>query len=190
MLQVEKLRAVLTHAANGNSGLTEFEAWGDGDLPISPAPPPRGILSFNPTGQGFPKATASYTCRVDKTIEANDGRIQFAAEPRNRWTSYDSKNASDWLDIDFGAEKSVARVSLYIYDDKGGVQAPASYTIQYWDGSTYKDCEKQVKSPEKPTGGRVNEVTFTPVKTQKIRTLFQHDGKARSGVTEIEIWSE
>lgn len=190
MIQVERIRALLTHAAGGKTGLTEFEAWGDGDLPVTPAPPPRGILSFNPTGQGFPKATASYTCRVDKTTEANDGRIQFAAEPRNRWTSYDSKNTSDWLDIDFGSEKSVSRVSLYLYDDKGGVQAPASYTIQYWDGAAYKDCANVTKSPQNPTGGRVNEATFTPVKTQKIRTVFQHNGKARSGVTEIEIWSE
>ena len=127
---------------------------------------------------------------MDKTTEANDGRIQFAAETRNRWTAYDSKNTSDWLEMDFGTAKPVSRsVSLYLYDDKGGVQAPASYTIQYWDGSTFKDCDRQVKSPPQPAGGRVNDVTFTPVKTQKIRTVFQHNGKA-GGVTEIEIWSE
>jgi hypothetical protein len=187
---VEKIRAVLTHAAGGKSGLTEFEAWGDGDLPVTPAPPPKGNLALNPTGDGFPKATASFTSRFDKPAEAIDGQIMFAPTPRNRWTSYESKNTSDWLEIDFGGDKSVARVSLHLYDDRGGVQAPASYTIQYWDGAAFKDCEKQVKSPPRPAGGRVNDVTFTPVKTQKIRAVFEHKANAKSGVTEIEIWAE
>jgi len=190
MLAIEKLRAVLTHAPHGKSGLTEFEAWGDGDLPVTPAPTPKGNLALNATGQGFPRATASFTSHWDNPAEAIDGKIAYAPEPRNRWTSYESKNKSDWLEVDFGSEKSVARVSLHLYDDRGGVQAPASYVIQYWDGSEFKDCDKQVKSPPKPAGGHVNEVTFTPVKTQKVRTVFEHKGSAKSGVTEIEIWAQ
>jgi hypothetical protein len=35
-----------------------------------------------------------------------------------------------------------------------------------------------------------NTVTFTPVKTPKLRVVFTNKGKARSGVSEIEIWSK
>jgi len=189
-IQAEKLRAVFTHGEGGKSGLSEFEAWGDGDRPVAPAPPPKGNLALNTGGTEFPKATASYTCAVDKVEEANDGKIVFAATPRNRWTTFDSKNSTDWLAIDFGQPKSVGRVSLYIYDDRGGVQAPASYTIEYWDGKALKPCEGQAKRPATPRGGQVNEVTFDKVTTQEIRVTFTHKGKARSGVTEIEVWPE
>src|SRR5262249_42872178 len=37
---VYKLRAVLTHRDGARSGLSEFEAWGDAELPVEPAPPP------------------------------------------------------------------------------------------------------------------------------------------------------
>ncbi|HEY7117144.1 MAG TPA: discoidin domain-containing protein, partial [Tepidisphaeraceae bacterium] len=189
-IRAEKIRAMLTHAENGRSGLSEFEAWGDGELPITPAPAPKGNLALNESGQGFPKASASFTSRFDKVEEAIDGKIVFAPEPRNRWTTYESPNKSDWLAIDFGAEKSVARVSLHIYDDRGGVQAPAAYTVEHWDGQAWRDCDRQVKTPRRPAGGRVNEVSFTPVKTNKIRVVLTHKGNSRSGVTEIEAWGE
>jgi len=46
------------------------------------------------------------------------------------------------------------------------------------------------KSPETPAGGQWNEVTFDRVKTAKVRIVFSHAGKARSGVSEILIWRE
>jgi hypothetical protein len=175
---------VLTHAPNGKSGVSEFEVWGDGDVPVMPAPVPKGNLALGA------KASASFTSVYDKVEEANDGKIVFTPEPRNRWTCFGSKNKSDWLELDFGGEKRVGRVSLYIYDDRGGVQAPAAYTVQYWDGAAFVDCVGQMKNPKRPAGGRVNEVTFTPVKTARVRVVFTHRGEARSGVTEIEAWEE
>jgi hypothetical protein len=45
-------------------------------------------------------------------------------------------------------------------------------------------------SPDRPTGGAVNTVTFKPVRTPKVRIVFTHRGKSRSGVTEVEMWAE
>ena len=56
--------------------------------------------------------------------------MNFLPSPLNRWTSYESPNESDWLEIDFGAEKTFSRVELAIYDDRGGVQAPARYDVE------------------------------------------------------------
>ena len=78
-----------------------------------------------------------------------------------------------------------------IYDDRGGVQAPASYAVEYWDGKEWKAVAEDVKrSPEKPTGGMFNEVRFTPVTASKVRIVFTHAGKSRSGVTEVLVWAE
>ena len=187
--EVQKFRVVFTHAAGGKTGLTEIEAWGDGSRPIRPAPPPAGNLAYNPKGEGFPKATASFSDLFGGTPDkAIDGKIIFLPTPMNRWTSYGSPNATDWLEVDFGAEKEVGRVGLHIYDDRGGVQPPQRYVVQAWVGGEWRDVEGQAVEPEAPTGGMANTVTFKPVKTSKIRVVFTHKGKARSGVTEIEAW--
>ncbi|HEY8506051.1 MAG TPA: discoidin domain-containing protein, partial [Gemmataceae bacterium] len=189
-LETSRLRAVLTHREGASSGLTEFEAWGSGSLPYRPAPPPAGNLAANPEGKGFPKASASFTSRFDKVEMANDGRSFFTPSPHNRWTAYESPNASDWLEIDFGEPKEVGRVVLHLYDDRGGVQAPRRYVVQFWDGEQWRDVRNAKHEPAEPTGGQVNTATFDRVQTRKVRVMFTHRDKARSGLTEIEVWRE
>ncbi len=189
-LEVRKLRAVFTHRGAGRAGLTEFEAWGDATLPVTPAPPPAGNLAFNPGGRPFPKASASFTSRFDRVEEVNDGKAVYAPAPHNRWTSYESPNATDWVEIDFGKPVTFARVELAVYDDGGGVRAPESYTVQYWDGSRWRDAENQKKTPERPAGGQLNEATFRKVTASKVRVVFTHAGKSRSGLTELSVWAE
>jgi hypothetical protein len=108
----------------------------------------------------------------------------------NRWTSFGSPNAQDWLEVDFGAPHEVGRVELYIYDDHGGVQPPASYTVQCFVDGAWQDATDQRKRPAVPTGGAMNTVSFTHVLASKVRVVFTHQGKARSGVTELEVWKE
>jgi hypothetical protein len=190
VVETAKLRVVLHHAEGGKSGLTEFEAWGDAKLPVESPPYPPGNLAYNAGAKEFPKAGASHTSRFDKIAMANDGKVSFAPTPHNRWTSYESPNATDWLEVDFGAEKAFRRVELAIYDDRGGVQPPAKYEVEYWDGRAWKAVTGAKKSPEKPTGGQWNEVRFDRVKAGKVRVVFNHAGKARSGVSEILVWDE
>lgn len=190
-LKTSRVRATLKHQPGAKSGLAEFETWGQGTPPIEPAPMPQGNLAFNATGKGFPKATASFSDRFGgNPMNAVDGKVSFRLTPLNRWTSYESKNAVDWLEIDFGAEKEIGRLELGIYDDRGGVQAPAKYDIETWDGKEWKAVANAKKSPETPTGSQFNEVSFTKVKAAKVRILFTNRGEARSGVTEVLIWKE
>ena len=72
----------------------------------------------------------------------------------------------------------------------GGVKAPESYNVQFWDAKEWRDAQKQIKSPVKPTGGRFNEVKFERARTGKIRVLFTHAAKARSGISEIMVWPQ
>jgi hypothetical protein len=189
-IETERVRATFAHNANTRTGLTEFEVWGKASGEVKPAPAPKGNLAFNATGRGFPKASASYTSRFDKVESANDGVVSFDANPHNRWTSYESPNKSDWLQIDFGEPKQVSRVELAIYDDRGGVQAPERFAIQYWDGRDWRDVANARMAPEKPTGGQFNEAIFDKVTTERIRVVFTHKGKARSGVSEIFMWPQ
>ncbi len=186
---LKKFRVLLTHAPGGFSGLTELEAWGIGSLPYVPVPPQPGNLAYNPTRQGFPKATASFhDVYGGVPTSATDGRKSYQPNPVNRWTSYGSPNAQDWLEVDFGEAKEVRRVELYIYDDKGGVQPPTSYTVQSYTGTEWQDIANQKKNPALPAGSAQNTVTFDSVTTSKLRVLFTNRDKARSGLTELEIF--
>lgn len=190
-IAVTKLRVTLEHQPAKFSGLTELEAWGDVQLPVVIAPPPAGNLAFNGSREGFPKATASFSdIYGGKPEKAIDGKIVYLPTPMNRWTSYGSPQASDWLEVDFGELREVGRAELHIYDDRGGVQPPASYQVEYHDGKAWKAVVKPVQTPEKPTGSTLNTVRFKRVTTTKVRVVFTHQGQARSGVTELELWKE
>jgi hypothetical protein len=122
---------------------------------------------------------------------ANDGRVNFSPNPANRWTSYESPNAEDWLQIEFGSPKKVSRVELALYDDRGGVQAPSSYRVEFLDDDNWwYPVSHTHQSPKNPVGGAYNEIRFNPVTTTAIRVVFIHNGETRSGVSEVLIWPE
>jgi hypothetical protein len=190
-LTASKVRAVFTHAKGGKTGLTEIEVWGDAKLPLADPPHPAGNIAHNPGGRPFPKASASHADRFGGKPElAIDGKVNFLPTPTNRWTSYESPNASDWLEVDFGEEKTFRRVELAVYDDRGGVQPPTKFEVEVWDGKGWKPVANAKYSPQKPTGSRFNEVRFDEAKAGKVRVVFTHAGKARSGVSELFVWKE
>jgi hypothetical protein len=190
-LQAERLRATLTHASGAKSGLTEFQAWGKGVKPYVPASPPVGNIAFNASGKGLPMATATHSDQFGgKPEKAIDGKIIYEPIPMNRWTSFGSPNAVDSLEVELAGQSEIAKAILHIFDDRGGVQAPATYALEAWTGTEWKEIPGQKRNPEKATGGMANVVTFPKINTNKVRIVFTHKGNARSGLTEVELWKE
>jgi hypothetical protein len=62
--------------------------------------------------------------------------------------------------------------------------------VQFWDGKEWRDVVEPKKSPETPAGGQLNEVRFAPVNAARVRVVFTHAGKARSGVSEVFVWGD
>jgi len=154
-------------------------------LPYTAPQFPAGDLALNRTGQGFPKASASFSDRSGAARLAIDGKINFGPTPPNRWSCLGSTNQNDWFEVDFGAARTVGRVELCIYDDGRGVQAPANYIVQYWTGDGWRETADQRRAPQTPVGGMLNSATFSPVNASKLRVFFTHAGAARSGLTEL-----
>ncbi|QGQ97911.1 discoidin domain-containing protein [Paenibacillus psychroresistens] len=151
-------------------------------------------LALNTSRSGYPSASASFTCSCDNVWNAVDGSYLS-----NRWTSYNSTTSDriDSITVDFGSAKSFNQVKLYIYNDGGGVQTPASYTIQYWDGSIWRDAVNQLKTPVVPTAalystsnpaGILNTVNFDTVTSPQIKVIFTSRSNSRSGVVELEVF--
>lgn len=187
----QKFKVTLTHADGFKSGLTELEAWGEAKLPLSRIPALPGNLAFNDGVSEFPKASCSHHDVYGGIPKSSiDGVTNFQPAPMNRWTSFGSPNASDWLQIDFGKEIEFRRVEIAIYDDRGGVQAPKSYEIQTWAEGMWQPVLGVKLSPEKPAGGQWNTARFALAKSDKLRVVFQNNGNARSGVTEVTVWND
>jgi hypothetical protein len=183
--KVRKLRVLFTHAKNGRTGLTEIEAWGRAEENFQLAPPPAGNVALKA------KASASFSDRYGGVPQlAIDGKVNYRTTPVNRWTSFGSTNETDWLQVDFTELQEISRAVLYIFDDRGGVQAPASYTFQTFTNGEWRDLPAQKKTPDAPAGNIANEVTFPRITTDKLRILFTHKGKARSGVSDVELWRD
>jgi hypothetical protein len=179
------------HADGYRSGLTEIEVWGDATLPLAAVAAPPGNLAYNDGSREYPRATASHFDRFGGVPKsAIDGITNFLPTPTNRWTSYESKTETDWLEIDFGKSVQFRRVDLAIYDDRGGVQSPQKYDLEYWNGQTWDAIPQVSKKPEKPAGSQWNSATFAPIMTGKLRIVFTNSGNARSGVTEVMVWDE
>jgi hypothetical protein len=184
------IRAVLHHQPAATSGLTELEAWSADAVPLSPATQPVANLAWNPGDRAYPKVSASYTSATDRVEQAVDGRLSFTRYSRNRWTAYQSPNATDWIEVDFGEPQSMGRVELYLYADGRGVAAPRGVRIERWNGNGWDEVPVQARTPAAPTAWGLNTLQLAPVETTRVRVVFTHDLPAASGVTELRIWPE
>jgi hypothetical protein len=63
---------------------------------------------------------------------------------------------------------------------------PSSYTVQYWNGSTWVEAAGQVRTPGTPRAN-YNVDRFTPVSTARIRIQFTHAPGFRTGLTEVKV---
>ena len=187
----DKIRIELQPQEGKRVGLTEIQAWGFDEKPYRIAPMPKGNLAYRGPDAEYPKASASHSDRFGGTPEkSNDGKTVFDPNPLNRWTSYESTQSEDWLELDLGQPRTFGRIELAIYDDRGGVQAPEAYRIEVWQEGKWVGVEKEVHRPEKPAGSQWNQATFSSVTSSKVRVVFSHKLPAKSGVTEVMLWEQ
>ncbi|MFI7204499.1 discoidin domain-containing protein [Micromonospora aurantiaca (nom. illeg.)] len=98
--------------------------------------------------------------------------------------------AQDWYEIDFGSPKTVDELRLYVKDSRPAgatYRPPASYQVQYHDGSAWVNVGAQVGTPAAPQGN-YNNVRFAAVAAQRIRVVLTHASGARSGLTEVQAY--
>ncbi|HEX9885844.1 MAG TPA: glycosyl hydrolase family 65 protein [Longimicrobiales bacterium] len=181
-VETSRLRVSFVHLLGAATALTEIEAWGRADLPLPPPTAP--VLNLALEG----RVSASSTHSGDRVEHLNDRRISFTRYGRNRWTAYGSPDPSDWVMVEWDEPRWVARVDLYLWGDGGGVDAPASFEIQAWDGSGWVPAAVLFRVPEEPRTWARNQTNLEPVRTSRVRIVFRHALPASTGVTEVEIW--
>ena len=129
--------------------------------------------------------TASYTASGTAGANAVDGY------PINEpiWGTFQSPNATDWLEVNFGQARTVDELRLYFRNDRATnrYRQPASYNIQYWNGSAFVNAGSQVKTPGSPRAN-YNLVRFASVSTQRIRVQVTHASGFKTGLTEVQAY--
>ena len=77
---------------------------------------------------------------------------------------------TQWMELDWSQPITTDSSSVYFADDGGGLQLPASWTVQYWDGTQFVDVTNPGTYPE--ADNVFNQVTFDPVTTTKLRVVM------------------
>lgn len=138
--------------------------------------------AFNDKGEGYPKASASFTNDNENPYEAIDGRTWFDEFPHNRWTTLGSTNENEWFEVDLGKPKVINTVHLSFYEDGSNILLPENFVLEYWTGRAWKEIARY----SNPIAGCTNKYKFNPVETSQIRIVFPTVETA-VGIVEIEI---
>jgi hypothetical protein len=73
---------------------------------------------------------------------------------------------------------------VYFLDDGGGVRLPASWKIQYWNGSAFVDVTNP--AAYQASDDTFNTVTFDPVTTTRLRAVLE-SGQGSVGVIQWAV---
>jgi hypothetical protein len=135
-------------------------------------------------------ATASHVFSGD-TVDA----LSSGLKPANsndqsipRFTWWDHKGSSEWVEYNFAASKTVTKARVYWFDDEptgGGCRIPASWKLLYRDGDRWK--EAAAKGDYGVAKDRFNTVVFETVKSKSFRIEVQLKPGFSGGILQWEV---
>ncbi len=143
------------------------------------------LTSDTPNLARTAQPSASFTAPNSSVAGAIDGSTIDAPI----WSSRGSPNTQDTYQLDFGSPKAFDDVKLYFFRDRTatGLAEPASYRVQYHNGTSWVDVPNQAKTPAIPRAN-YNHVRFPSVTAQRVRVVLSHQTGHRTGLKELEVF--
>jgi hypothetical protein len=142
--------------------------------------------------QAGPKATASHVFGADTVDALGDGIEPASSGDQNipRFTWWDHKGTTEWVQYDFPKPTTVAGVSLYWFDDtgRGQCRVPRSWRLLYRDGDTWKPVA--ISAEPGVARDRYNRVSFPHVETTALRVEAQLQEGFSGGILEWKVESK
>jgi hypothetical protein len=154
-------------AGFGTAGSASSEQWLHVQRPL-PLPPGATDLALTAT------PSASYTSPWTTVTAISNGIYPVQSNDDNDLTPYWGTwpdAGSQYMELDWSQPVTTNGSSVYFADDGGGLQLPASWTVQYWNGSAFVNVSDPSSYPE--ADNTFNQVTFDPVTTTKLRVVMQ-----------------
>jgi hypothetical protein len=145
-----------------------------------PGPQPGGNRSLAAV------AAASYTSPWESVAAVNDGLEPLTSNDtvNPRWGTWPNAG-QQWVTLTWSSAQSLNAAEVYFFDDNGGVRLPASWRLQYWNGSSYVDVPGA--SGYSRDLNRYNRVTFSSVSTTALRVLLE-GGTTPVGLLEVRTF--
>ncbi|HEX6047282.1 MAG TPA: discoidin domain-containing protein [Pyrinomonadaceae bacterium] len=185
-INTSKIRVLASASADGYSRIVELEAW------TGPSPAPRYDLALGATAT----ASTSYSGWGPSAV-VNGDRKSLNAFSNGAWSSSGANNFPEWLEVNFGANKTINQVDIFTLQDNWASSTEptaamtftlyglSGYEVQYWTGSAW------VTVPGGSVAGN-NKIwrtfMFSPITTTKLRVLTSAAPDGVSRVTEIEAY--
>jgi hypothetical protein len=155
-------------------------------IPVEPDPVPGDNVAPSAT------PSASSTSPWETVNAINDGieppQSNDALNPR--WGTW-PESGTQWIQLDWDRPVRIDGSEMYFFQDvpdevDAGVKAPASWSIQYWDGEQFVDVGD-------PSGygtalDQFNETTFDPVTTTRLRATLQSQTFSGAGGVGVLEW--
>ncbi len=106
-----------------------------------------------------------------------------------RWTSWKEQGKPQNIDIQFKKAQTVERVSVYWYDDNGGVQAPKSWNIEYFADGGWHEYKPYITDQFGTALDQFNVVhPLEPVVAEALRiNMTPKDKDTAVGILELTI---
>ncbi|WP_327584243.1 discoidin domain-containing protein [Nonomuraea sp. NBC_00507] len=173
----QRVRVLATAASGARTGLTEIKVHNRGG--IQPEPNPNLALQATPS--------ASYTSSWESVAAVNDGIDPPSSNDtvNPRWGCW-PETGQQWVDLTWSSARTLNRAEVYFFDDDQGIDMPASWKLQYWNGSAYVDVPGA--SAYTLTKNAYNNVTFTATSTTRLRVLLTGNGSSSVGLLEVKAY--
>jgi hypothetical protein len=133
-------------------------------------------------------ASTSYVSPWESLAGLNDGYTPTNSGDRGHsiYGNWNNPNTTQWVQYDWSQNYTIDRIDLYWFDDDGGIDLPASYTIQYWNGSAWVNVGS-------PSGlgllpNQYNITTFTPVSTNRLRVHITAKATTSTGIQSWKVY--
>ncbi len=132
--------------------------------------------------------TALYTSGDTKLNALNSGLTPRNSRDRERGAYGNWPNLNtQWVQYEWSKPVSTSKVDVYWWMDRGGVGAPASYRILYWDGSAFVPVANA--SGLGLVSDKYNTTSFDEVHTTKLRVEIVSDGTHSTGILQWKVYN-
>lgn len=132
---------------------------------------------------------ASFAPDPNALLAVTDGRVPRSSGDSTvpRQSFFDHKGGTEWLEVDFGAERQLNGTRVYWADDGGGIRLPLEWRILYRSGKRWLRVKRQRGSRYEVEADRFNAIRFQPVATSALRLEVDQRPDASAGVLEWEV---
>ena len=164
----EPPRGTLTYSAPDDaSGTVSGEQWVTTQKPL-PLPPGSTHLALTAT------ASASYSSPWTTVSAINNGIYPIQSSDDNDLTPYWGtwpETGTQYVELDWNSPVTTTAARCTVADDGGGLRLPASWEVEYWNGTGWAAVPGPSSYPA--ADNTFNDVTYGSVTTTKLRVVMQ-----------------